>query len=173
MEYYFVNQHLEDAVQVNFLLGKSEYSSNTEVILEYVLVLVQNLDKETDLAGELLCQLIRDELEVISRVMAQRNHLSEKSVIQIIKDNCISCAHRFIDVKPKNILSLPSSEKHIGVFDKNKDDFRRCCLSLARGVPISKAFDKGPDLDGLMIWLVLGSLYCATQIIEFNNRSLH
>ncbi len=173
MEYYFVNQHLDGAVQASFLSGKVEYGSNTEVVLKYTLILMQNVAEQTKLRGSLLCQLIKEEFEIISRMMANQNNLSGESVVQLIQDNCMGCAHQLLDVMPDNTLSHTETGKYIGTADDNRDDFRRCCLSLARGVSISEAFDEGPDIDGLMIWLVLGSLYCAMQITGMANRSLH
>lgn len=111
MEYYFVNQYLEGAVQASLLSGKTENGSNTEAVMGNALMLIKKIVEQTRLRGVLLCQLIKDELEIICRIMANQNNLSRESVIRLIQKNCMACARQLLDLKKENILIIRKPEK--------------------------------------------------------------
>lgn len=148
MEYYFVNQYLEGAVQASLLSGKTENGSNTEAVMGNALMLIKKIVEQTRLRGVLLCQLIKDELEIICRIMANQNNLSRESVIRLIQKNCMACARQLLDLKKENILIHQKTGKDMTIADEDRYEFRCCCLSWLEVFRLVKPLMRGQILTG-------------------------
>ncbi len=116
--------------------------------------------------------------ELIGRMMIEQNKFSQKDYAEIVRDNCMPCAQILLRSDRNLITALfgnaTRAGKDIYLTNQNVDMFRSCCMSLARDIPIDEALDKDcPDIDGLKLWMMLGTLFCISKIIDLPDVTVH
>lgn len=178
MSHIFLKKLIEDLGGRWTRTGNFTPNHNTEVITSLCKPLLKLIDKHAELSGIAFHSLVREELEMINAIMIRQNNFSQKDLSEIIRDNCMPCAQALLHSDRKQVTKLfgnrSDARKDIYLTSQNVDMFRACCLSLARGISVSEAFDTdGPDIDGLKLWMMLGTLFCICKIIDLPDITVH
>ena len=158
--------------------GSVPSNHNTEVITSLCKELLKLIYKHAEVSGMAFRSLVCEEFELIGRMMIEQNEFSQKDHAEIVRDNCMPCAQRLLRSDKNLITTLfgnaTGAGKDIYLTSQNIDMFRSCCMSLTRGVPIDEGLDKdGPYIDALKLWMMLGTLFCISKIIDLPNVTIH
>lgn len=178
MSHIFLNKLMEVLGGRWARTGNFTPNHNTEIITSLCKELLNLIDKQAEVSGMAFRSLVREEFELIGTMMIEQNGFSQKDHAEIVRDNCMPCARILLRSDKSLITALfgkaNGAGKDIYLTSQNVDMFRSCCMSLTRGVPIDEALDKdGPDIDGLKLWMILGTLFCISKIIDLPDVTVH
>ncbi len=158
--------------------GSVPSNHNTEAIASLCKELLELIYKHAKVSGMAFRSLVHEEFELIGTMMIEQNKFSQKDHAEIVRDNCMPCAQALLHFDRKQVTKLfgnrSDAKKDIYLTSQNVDMFRACCLSLARGISVSEAFDTdGPDVDAIKLWMMLGTLFCISKIIDLPDVTVH
>lgn len=178
MSHIFCKKLMENLDDQWAKTGSITHNRNTVVITNLCKKLLKLIYKQVELNGMAFRCLVREEFEIIATLVMEQNNFSQKDHAEMVQENCLPCAHILLLTDRNLVTTLfgkaTGAGKDIYLTSQNVDIFRICCMSLTRDVPIDEALDKdGPDIDGLKLWMMLGTLFCISKIIDLPDVTIH
>ncbi|MDW2009935.1 hypothetical protein [Vibrio sp. Vb0301] len=172
----FLNKELTRAIRLAAMSGRTHPGRITDNVVETTIECAKKIVKEPHLRGIALSHVISDEFRVISSCLIQQSTLNNHFFSRLVEEKCTPCAQQVLSEESELFQGILESQlgKDLCITDQNLHYFRSCCLSLARGVSIDESFDTdGPDIDGLKLWMMLGTLFCISKIIDLPDVTVH
>ncbi len=172
----FLNKELTQAIRQAAMSGRTHPDATTDNVVKATTEWAKKIVKEPHLRGIALSHVITDEFRVISSCLIQQSTLNDHFFSRLVEEKCTPCAQQVLSEESELFQGILESQlgKDLCITDQNIHYFRSCCLSLSRGVSIDEAFDTdGPDIDGLKLWMMLGTLFCITKIIDLPDVTVH
>lgn len=150
-------------------------TKHTRSAAENTIALAELFMSDPNLRAGLIKELITTEFQGCSAVLAKQNQLDAKAVTHLIQRECLPAAQLALENSSKlfsQLLGVPSAtSKDYYLTPEVEIEFRAFCLSLARKVPVQRALNPdGPDIDGVRLWLMLGTLYVIAHVIALRSE---
>lgn len=172
----FLNKELTRAIRQAAMSGRTHPSGTKDNVVKTTIEWAKKIVKEPHLRGIALSHVITDEFRVISSCLIQQSTLNDHFFSRLVEEKCTPCAQQVLSEESELFQGILRSQlgKDLWITDQNLHYFRSCCLSLSRGVSIDEAFDTdGPDVDGLKLWMMLGTLFCISKIVDLPGETIH
>lgn len=172
----FLNKELTRAIRQAAMSNRIHPGRMTDNVVETTIEWAKKIVEEPHLRGIALSHVIGDEFRVISSCLIQQSTLNNHFFSRLVEEKCTPCAQQALNEESELFQGILESQlgKDLCITDQNLHYFRSCCLSFSRGVSIDEAFDTdGPDVDGLKLWMMLGTLFCISKIVDLPGETIH
>lgn len=141
-----------------------ESTTHTDSAVESAVLLTNLFLSAENLRGGMIKELIASEFLSCSAMMAKQNQLDVSELLRLVRRECFPSARIAMQAYQEPINQLfgmaSVSSKDYYLTTDVEVEFRAYCMSVARKVPVHSALNPGkPDIDGVQLWLMLGTLY--------------